>query len=59
MPFPIEKKPVIAVASSALLDLSESDRVFNEEGPAAYKKFHEEHLDTVLKTGVAFPLGVI
>lgn len=55
MPFPIEDKLVIAVASSALFDLSESDRVFNEEGPAAYKKFQEEHLDTVLKTGVAFP----
>ena len=55
MPFPIEDKLVIAIASSALFDLSESDRVFNEEGPAAYKQFQEEHLDTVLKTGVAFP----
>ncbi len=55
MPFPIEDKLVIAVSSSALFDLSESDRVFREQGPAAYKAFQEEHLDTVLETGVAFP----
>jgi len=55
MSFPIEGKLVIAVSSSALFDLSESDRVFREQGPAAYKAFQEEHLDTVLETGVAFP----
>lgn len=55
MPFPIEEKLVIAVSSSALFDLSESDRVFREQGPAAYKQFQADHLDTVLGTGVAFP----
>ena len=55
MPFPIEDKLVIAVSSSALFDLSESDKVFREQGPAAYEQFQEEHLDTVLATGVAFP----
>lgn len=55
MPFPIEKKLVIAVSSSALFDLSESDRVFREEGAKAYKKFQENHLDVVLEKGVAFP----
>ena len=38
MPFPIEDKFVIAVALSALFDLSESDRVFNEEGPNSFSK---------------------
>jgi 5'-nucleotidase len=55
MPFPIEDKLVIAVSSSALFDLSESDRVFREQGHRAYKQFQEQHLDKVLDKGVAFP----
>lgn len=55
MPFPIEQKLVIAVASSALFDLAESDRVFREEGALAYKTFQERHLDVPLEKGVAFP----
>ena len=55
MAFPIEDKLVIAVSSSALFDLSISDRVFQEQGPAAYKDFQEQHLDQVLGKGVAFP----
>lgn len=55
MPYPIERKLVIAVSSSALFDLSESDRVFREFGPKAYKEFQEKHLDTILGMGVAFP----
>lgn len=55
MRFPIEKKLVIAVSSSALFDLAESHAVFEKEGPNAYKKFQEKHLDNVLKKGVAFP----
>ncbi|MGR8952336.1 MAG: 5'-nucleotidase, partial [Gammaproteobacteria bacterium] len=39
MSYPIDKKFVIAVSSSALFDLSESDRVFREEGPGAYKSY--------------------
>ena len=55
MPYPIERKLVIAVASSALFALRESDKVFIEEGPRAYKEYQEKHLDTVLGKGVAFP----
>ncbi|NRB42527.1 MAG: 5'-nucleotidase [Pseudomonadales bacterium] len=55
MTFPIEDKLVIAVSSSALFDLSIPDKVFREEGPAAYKAFQEEHIDEVLGKGVAFP----
>ncbi len=55
MAFPIEKKLVIAVSSSALFDLSESDKVFREQGAKAYKTYQEEHLDDVLGKGVAFP----
>ena len=55
MPYPIERKLVVAVSSSALFDLSESHSVFIEKGPKAYKKFQEENLDKVLEKGVAFP----
>jgi 5'-nucleotidase len=55
MPYPIERKLVIAVSSSALFDLSESHAVFVEQGPKAYKEFQENNLDKVLDKGVAFP----
>lgn len=55
MTFPIEQKLVIAVSSSALFDLGESDRIFREQGPKVYKDYQEAHLDAVLKKGVAFP----
>ena len=45
MPYPIERKLVIAVASSALFDLRESDKVFIAEGPKAYKEYQEKNLD--------------
>ncbi|MFA5644589.1 MAG: 5'-nucleotidase [Patescibacteria group bacterium] len=48
-------KLIIAVASSALFDLTESDKVFREKGALEYKKFQEENLNKKLKPGVAFP----
>ena len=56
MPYPIEEKLVIAVASSALFDLSESDKIFREQGVELYRKYQRDHVDDVLKPGVAFPL---
>ena len=53
--YPIHQKLVIAVSSSALFDLSESDKVFREQGHKAYKDFQEAHLEDVLGKGVAFP----
>lgn len=55
MPYPIERKLVIAVSSSALFDLSESHAVFVEQGPKAYKEFQENNLNKILEKGVAFP----
>jgi 5'-nucleotidase len=55
MPYPIEQKLVIAVASSALFDLSNSDRVFREQGEKAYRKYQQTHLTKPLRKGVAFP----
>src|SRR5215471_18542874 len=39
MPFPIHDKLVIAVASSALFDLRESDAVYREKGTEVYRKY--------------------
>jgi 5'-nucleotidase len=55
MAYPIERKLVIAVASSALFDLSESHDMFVKNGPKAYKEFQEANLNKVLNKGVAFP----
>lgn len=54
-PFPIEQKLVVAVASSALFDLTESDQVFREQGSVAYRKFQRERENDPLHPGVAFP----
>lgn len=56
MPYQIEDKFVIAVASSALFDLTESDRVFRTKGEEEYRQYQREHEMDVLNTGVAFPL---
>lgn len=56
MPFDIESKFVIAVASSALFDLTESDRVYKDNGEEAYRKYQREHENDILTPGVAYPL---
>src|SRR5690606_29566596 len=55
MSYPIEQKLVIAVASSALFDLSESDRVFRERGEKVYRDYQQQYLNDPLDKGVAFP----
>lgn len=55
MPFPIEDKLVIGVASSALFDLSDSHQVYLDQGPEAYRRYQERRRDVILERGVAFP----
>ena len=55
MAYPIEKKLVIAVASSALFSLDEADAVFREKGVRAYRAYQRAHEKDVLAPGVAFP----
>ena len=55
MAYPIEHKLVIAVSTSALFDMQESDQIFRTQGVEAYRKFQEEHIDIPLGKGVAFP----
>src|SRR5262245_2240313 len=56
MPYTLDDKLVIAVASSALFDLTDSDRVYRERGVDEYRRFQREHEGEVLNPGVAFPL---
>lgn len=51
----LQGKLVVAVASSALFDLTESDRVFREQGEEAYRGHQRERETDVLDLGVAFP----
>ena len=55
MPFPIEEKLVIGVASSALFDLSDSHQVYLDEGAEAYRSHQARQRDVILARGVAFP----
>lgn len=55
MPFPIEEKLVVAVASSALFDLSESQKVFRDLGEKAYRAYQRDKEAEILRPGVAFP----
>ncbi|MBU1108542.1 MAG: 5'-nucleotidase [Candidatus Riflebacteria bacterium] len=55
MPFEIKDKLVIAVASSALFDLGESDKVFKDKGCDAYHRYQRQKQNVALKQGVAFP----
>lgn len=55
MAYPIERKLVIAVASSALFDLSESGKVFDEQGEENYRRYQKHNRNVLLRKGVAFP----
>lgn len=55
MPYDLENRLVIGVASSAVFDLGESDAVFRREGEEQYRQFQEAHLDEPLPRGIAFP----
>lgn len=55
MPFKIEDKLVIAVATSALFQLDEANTIYQEKGIAEYRKFQREHQLDVMQKGIAFP----
>ena len=55
MPFPIEHKLVIGIASSALFDLTASHQVYLDSGPDEYRRYQEQNIDVILGKGVAFP----
>ncbi|WP_336708588.1 5'-nucleotidase [Oerskovia sp. USHLN155] len=53
-PYDLDHRLVVGVSSSALFDLSDSQRVFDEQGIDAYRAYQDEHLDRTLRPGVAF-----
>ncbi|MBK7975133.1 MAG: 5'-nucleotidase [Deltaproteobacteria bacterium] len=55
MPFPIDDKLVIAVASTALFDLAESDDIFKRKGLDEYRRHQRTNEGIPFAPGVAFP----
>lgn len=56
MAYDLADKLVVAVASSALFDLVDSDKVFTTQGESAYRKYQRDNETKVLQPGVVFPL---
>src|SRR6202795_863426 len=57
MPKPtLADKLVVAISSRALFDLTESHRIFVEQGVDAYQRYQIEHEDEFLAPGPAFAL---
>lgn len=56
MPVDLSRTLVIGITSSALFDMTESDRVFRNEGLAAYTDFQIKNADDPLPPGTGFPL---
>lgn len=55
MAYPIHKKLVVAVSSSALFDMKSADQIFKNDGERAYRKYQIDNLDNAFNKGVAFP----
>ena len=54
MPFSLDGRLVVGIASSAMFDLRESDTVFQSSGEEEYRQFQEAHLNDPLPKGVSF-----
>lgn len=53
MPYELENRLVIGVASSAVFDLVTSDALFQSKGEEEYRKFQQENLHAPLPTARA------
>jgi len=54
MPYSLENRLVVGVASSAMFDLSESHAVFEKQGEAAYRVYQEKNVNVPFSRGLAF-----
>ncbi|PPE73812.1 5'-nucleotidase [Solimonas fluminis] len=52
----LDDKLVVALSSRALFDFEEENRLFDEQGDAAYTRLQLQRLDQPARAGVAFPL---
>lgn len=55
MPYPIERKLVIAISSSAVFDMHAADDIFRIQGEEAYRDHQRKNLRVPFSKGVAFP----
>jgi len=55
MPYPIERKLVVGISTTALFNLEEEDRIYKSEGVDSYKKYQNENKNILLKKGLAYP----
>jgi 5'-nucleotidase len=55
MPYPIERKLVVAISSSAVFDMRAADKIFREEGEEQYRAHQRENIPEPFERGVAFP----
>ena len=53
----LSDKLVVAISSRALFDLTDSHRIFVEQGVDAYQRYQIEHEDEILAPGPAFGLA--
>ena len=56
MAYDLTRPLVIGIGSRALFDLEQENRIFEEQGVAAYARYQIEHENEILKKGSAFPL---
>ena len=56
MALKLDDKLVVGISSRALFDLEEENKIFEEEGLAAYSEYQLSHENDILKPGTAFPL---
>ena len=55
MPYPIERKFVVAVSSTVLFDLSYEHALYLEKGLEAFRAYQHEHRRDLPKPGTGFP----
>lgn len=55
MAYPIERKLVVGVSTTALFNLEKEDKIYQNEGIDAYKKYQESNKTKPLEKGLAFP----
>jgi len=54
MPYELKDRLVVGVASSAMFDLTESDKVFRTEGEQKYRAYQEAKKEEPLEQGIAY-----
>ena len=57
MPYSLADKLVIGISSRALFDLEKENRIYEQEGLAAYSAYQKAHENDILAPGTAFPLA--